>query len=93
MVLPKKILRVKDLTFILPEDFEGDLHDALEEFMKYRDKHKSNAKFVEVEQDKTSVDLLFINEGDDRVFGEYGLFHLIDGSYKIIQGSEPDKEF
>ena len=85
MVLPAKILRIRDLTFILPEDFNGDLHDALKEFMIYRDKHKENAAFVD-DEDKSTVDLLFINDGDERVFGEYGLFYLVDGAYKIIQG-------
>lgn len=32
----KKILRIKELNFLLPEDFEGDFNDALQALIDYR---------------------------------------------------------
>lgn len=93
MVLPKKILRIKDLTFILPEEFEGDLKEAIEEFVKYREAYKEMVTFITDNDEVSSTQLLFeCGTNNERVCGEYGLFALVDGSYKIIQGSEPDKE-
>lgn len=33
--LPKKLLKIEDLTFVLPDDFEGGLEDALHELKNY----------------------------------------------------------
>lgn len=86
--LPKNILKVKDLTFILPDDFNGDLEDALIAFITYRKSHVHTAEYT---VDPVSLEILFTT-ADARVSGEYGIFTLEDGKYIMINGSRPGKE-
>ena len=37
ITLPKKILRIEDLIFILPDDFDGDLQSGLRLLADYLD--------------------------------------------------------
>ncbi len=90
MTLPKKILRIKDLTFILSDEFSGDLSDALKEFIDYKEQFKSNAKYIYPDERFTSIEILAST--NSKVCGEYGLFELVDGTYKFIQGTAPSKD-
>ena len=59
ITLPKKILRIEDLIFILPDDFDGDLQSGLRlladyldvEFKKDKNSKKSKRSTSNVEKD------------------------------------------
>lgn len=90
--IPKKILHIRDLTFILPDDFEGTINDALAVFIEYRKKvTETDVKFVDDFGLFSTAELLIhgSNRTEMRVCGEYGLFELRDGTYVLIDGSVP----
>lgn len=85
MNLPKNILRVRDLTFILPDDFNGTFEDAFEEFIRYRKINIDKAKKIVDSGDISSIEMLLASHSDEmRACGEYGIFQLIDGKYVSI---------
>lgn len=84
--LPEKILVIKDCTFILPEDFTGSLEDAFEEFLKYREKHLNDAKYVDPQHFFSTFDLL-LRGSDQRVCGQYTLYKLRDGKYVPVDST------
>lgn len=85
--LPKKVLVIKDCTFILPDDFDGSVEDAFEEFLKYREKHLKDAKFVDRHHFFSSFNLLLHNH-KARVCGHYVLYELKDGKYEVVTEDE-----
>lgn len=90
MSLPKKILVVKDLTFILPDDFNGSLLEAFNEFSQYRKEYEENAKFIDPSNPYKSYEILILTKDKERVCGQYGLFELSDdGTYKYIENRFP----
>lgn len=78
---PKNILRISDLTFILPDDFEGDLQAAINLVVD----HLDNKNIPEVLHDKCStVKTLLTAENDPKLCMKFGLFTIDeDGNYKL----------
>lgn len=85
--LPKKILMVKDCTFILPDGFDGTLEDAFTEFLEYRVKHLSEAKYIDDSGIFSTFDILMHSGKKPRVCGQYAMYELVDGKYRIIDNS------
>ena len=83
--LPKKVLVVKDCTFILPEDFNGTIEDAFSEFLNYRASSLPNARHVNDSNLFSTFDLLLHSE-DSRVCGQYAIYELVDGRYQLADG-------
>ncbi len=82
---PKKILLIKNCTFILPDDFNGSLEDAFELFIKYRTENISKAKYIIKSPLFTPFDiLLHLDNPNIRTCGDYAIYELIDGKYKIM---------
>lgn len=82
--LPKKILMIKDCTFILPDDFDGTLEDAFSAFLKYRADHLQGAARVDDSNMFSTFDILLHSEEDVKVCGQYAIYELIGGKYRII---------
>ena len=80
--LPKKILTIRDCTFILPDDFEGTLNEAFAEFLKYQQENHTNAKYYDDSSLLSTFSVLMQNE-NIRVCGEYSILELRDGKYVI----------
>ena len=83
--LPKKILIIKDCTFILPENFEGSLEDAFNEFLKYRAANLKNAQYVDDGNLFSTFDVLLHSGVNPRACGQYAIYELVDGKYKISE--------
>lgn len=87
MALPKKLLIIKDLTFILPDDFNGSLSEAFIEFVKYRKHYEDTARLITEINQENSYEILISTKDKEKVCGQYGLFELTeDGTYKYIEG-------
>ena len=82
--IPKKVLRISDLTFILPDDFSGNIGDALNDLTRYVN---GKANLNDVKTDETStIETIFNNKkkADPRLCMKYGLFESDDdGNYKL----------
>lgn len=90
--IPRKILHIRDLTFILPDDFEGTIDDAMAEFLKYRRGIREHDVHYIDDGGIFSTAGLLLNSGKTdtvRVCGEYGLFEFRDGAYVLLDGSVP----
>lgn len=86
--LPKKILRIKDLMFILPDTFSGDLSQALELFLKYREKNAKNRHTVDPDDILSAAEILMMTINESAKFcGQYGIFELVDTEYELIPES------
>ena len=89
--LPKKILVIRDCTFILPDGFEGNTDDAFREFLKYQKEHSKEAKYAADPFGLFSTfNMLIHNAKDARVCGEYAVMEYKDGQYQIIDSHKPD---
>lgn len=86
--LPKKILIIKDCTFILPDEFEGTTEEAFKEFLKYQADHKHPTKFVDNFGLFSTFNMLLYGSPSARVCGEYAVLEFKDGQYKLL--SEPE---
>lgn len=64
--LPKNILYVKDFTYALPDDFNGNLEDALKHFINYRNKHKEERKVVDKGDAFSSLEIVFASEEEKK---------------------------
>lgn len=85
--LPKKILRIKDFTYILPDDFSGSFDDAVSEFLKYsRNKNKHDTLSGEM-NNYSSVNVLLSSDNEAKACGAYGIFELDEssGDYKLME--------
>lgn len=87
--LPKKILRIKDFTFILPDDFVGSFEDALNSFMDYTTEKLNPEAEKGVPDVYSSVRTLFSSENAERVCGSYGIFEFdtTTGKYELIESN------
>ena len=82
ITLPKKILRIEDLIFILPDDFDGDLQSGLRlladyldvEFKKDKNSKKSKRSTSNVEKD--NLTMLRENKDTVQVAMNYGIFEI-----------------
>lgn len=85
--LPSKVLRIHEITFALPDDFDGTASDAFDAFIAYRNEHKDDAILLDNRANLTSVELL-AKHPNVRVCGDIILFELgPDGKYNVIDGS------
>ena len=67
--IPKKILLIRDCTFILPNDFNGTIEDAFKEFLKYREENIQSATYVSDTGLFSTFDLILYANYDKRVYG------------------------
>ena len=90
ITLPKKILRIEDLIFILPDDFDGDLQSGLRlladyldvEFKKDKNSKKSKRSTSNVEKD--NLTMLLENKDTVQVAMNYGIFEIHEnGNYNL----------
>ena len=90
ITLPKKILRIEDLIFILPDDFDGDLRSGLRlladyldmEFKKDKNSKKSKRSTSNVEKD--NLTMLLENKDTVQVAMNYGIFEIDEnGNYNL----------
>lgn len=95
--LPKKILVIKDCTFILPDDFEGSVDDAFDELLKYRCDNLKNGRYLDDNSLFSSFDVLLHGDDREKCCGHYALYELIDGtnyeirSYTKNENKKPKK--
>ena len=87
---PKKMLYIKECTFILPDDFNGSIEDAFDEFLKYRSDHLTKKKIVDTENLFSSLGMLLNDESDSKACGSYELYELINNNYVIIEATGID---
>jgi len=80
--LPKKLLRIEELTFILPDDFDGGAIDAMETLLEYI--KKNEVRYLS-DNDSTMVSLLTSPE-NPRLCFKYGIFEKVDDQpYKLME--------
>lgn len=87
ITLPKKILRIEDLIFILPDDFNGDLQSGLRILADYLDmefkKGKKNSETPSTVE-KDNLTTLFENKNTVQVAMNYGIFEIDEnGDYQL----------
>jgi hypothetical protein len=82
--LPKKILMIKDCTFILPDDYDGTLEEAFSEFLEYRANNLHDAKYIDDSNLFSTFDILLHSGKKPRACGQYALYELVDGKYKLV---------
>lgn len=87
--LPKKILVIRDCSFILPDNFNGNLEDAFREFLKYEAENVSKARYYDDNNLFSTLDILLHERKDARVCGQYTMYELVDEQYKPIENTGP----
>lgn len=84
--LPKKILRISDLTFTLPDNFEGDIISAIDVMLDYM---KTKPEFQLLDNDqKSTVESLFEhlkNTDEPKICMQYGIFECDDNGNYILK--------
>ena len=90
METPQKILIVKDLTFILPKDFEGNLSDALLEYIKYRNENIKDVKVTDTENKYNCTEIVLMGKDGIKSCVLYGIVEISDGKYRVIESSSSD---
>lgn len=80
--LPTKILRVEELTFILPDTFDGNIIDAFEEMVVYMKANNQNEVVLEDEH-STTKSLLLSENTNHRLCMKFGIFSKnVDDCYE-----------
>ena len=87
MTIPKKILLVKDLTFILPDNFDGNLSDALTEYINYRNTNINSIKVTDINNMLSSTEVILSSNEDIKSCILYGIVELDNGNYRILESS------
>ena len=90
--LPKKILIIKDSTFILPENFSGDIEDAFDEFLKYRKDHLDKANYCDPLGLMSTFNALIHDPKESKACGLYMICELIDGQYIPVDATIPKEK-
>lgn len=85
--LPKKILRIKDFTFILPDDFEGSFEDALQSFNEYNKQHKKPSTLADIDEKYSATAALLSSKNESKACGAYGIFAFNTeiGKYELVE--------
>lgn len=90
ITLPKKILRIEDLIFILPDDFDGDLQSGLRLLADYldmefkKDKKSKKMKSSTSNVEKDNLTMLLENKDTVQVAMNYGIFEIDEnGNYNL----------
>lgn len=76
--LPKKILKITDLTFILPDDFNGNVQNALMMLAAYLNLELGEGSYGGNVPIKS---VPIIENGVPKVTMEYGIFEMDDEGY------------
>lgn len=84
MKLPRKLLRVEDLTFVLPDDFEGGLEDAIQLLLDYIRERMDNSERTDKSEEEKLATLLN-SENNRRVAMNYGIFEMNDAGVYILK--------
>ena len=75
--LPKKLLKIEDLTFVLPDDFEGGLEEAFQLLIEFI--HGAMEKSIRTDKSEEERLAEILNSGNNRrVEISYGIFELGD---------------
>jgi hypothetical protein len=90
--LPKKILIIKDCTFILPDDFDGSIEKAFSEFLQYRANAEKEPRIVDEYGLLSTFNILLHSNDNERMCGEYVLYELVNGKYRLVDGTGYNKE-
>lgn len=77
--LPKKVLQVYDMTYILPDDFEGDVTCALEDLTKFLRKAYAYGVPKRIGPAENEKRL------DSKIAMSYGIFELVDPENKLYK--------
>jgi len=87
--LPKKILRIKDFTYILPDNFNGSFEDALQNFQEYNKQMKKPSELTNENNDYSATAALLSVNNESKACGAYGIFELDHdtGKYKLVVSS------
>lgn len=73
--LPRKLFRVEDLTFVLPDDFEGGIEQAFELLITFiHDAMKNSIETDKPEEEKLAT--ILNTESGRKVSMNYGIFEL-----------------
>lgn len=78
--LPNKLLKVEDLTFVLPDDFEGSIEDAMQLMVQYL-----KIFFKDKELQSTGVPPSVFEDPENRKLSmKFGIFERgNDGQYYL----------
>ena len=90
--LPKKVLVIRDCTFFLPDNFEGNLEEAFDEFLRYREERDNQPIYVDPMNLFSSFNNLLLHRNtQSRVCGSYTLMELDEenNQYKVMEGTSP----
>ena len=87
--LPKKILRIHELTFILPDDFAGTVENAMDLLLTYRKDHLKDARYSDPNNVMSTMELLVTSDRDEKVCGDGAVYELINGKYHLIDATNP----
>ena len=87
--LPKKILRITDLTFSLPDDFDGDIADAIRVMLDYITT-KPELTPLGDNDSKSTIESLFDNilsenKNSSKICMRYGIFERDSNGNYILK--------
>lgn len=82
--LPEKILRIEELTFILPDDFNGNILDAIDLLVNHV--KENGVKYLS--DDRSTMASLLTNSENSKLCVKYGIFEKVnDQTYKLMDHS------
>ena len=88
--VPKKFLGVSNLVFILPDDFEGDIGDAVRLISSYMDELTVSARNSEVKEEDTKGSLFetLVKSGyRDRLSAKFVFYEFDEGTQTYKENS------
>ena len=89
---PKKILHINDAVFVLPDDFDGTIQDAMKLFLEYQNKvSEENLPKSKIDPNRlfTPLGILTISPDKIRCCMEAKLYRLEDGYYVEMDEEYP----
>lgn len=92
MDLPKKFLRIHELTFALPDDFEGTVEDAMDLLLEYRTQHRNhrdNAEYMDPLGIFTTMECLIHASNGGRLCADEAIYELNGDAYCLYDASNP----
>lgn len=82
--LPKKFLRIRDAVFILPDDFDGEVPDAMKAFLKHVTEHDGKpVNFVDPNGVYTALGVILALTPENKVSYDSSIYKLIGNNYYI----------
>lgn len=81
--IPKKLLRIEDLTFVLPDDFEGGIEDAFRCLTDYINTTIADCIRSNLSEDENFA-IVISGNNDRKISLKYGIFEVgEDGEYHL----------